>query len=361
MQTMRYLNQLEPDALVDAFMQQPPRDFNAWTLADSTPVFSAEFNLLTTLEPEVCRTITGWPCYKLWGEWLKPYTCFVGTTVTEYVLIPAQVNPKAWIANIKTVLASKYSFLIIKDLPQVSPLLSQQENQAAAAAIAAAQQAGFVMVEGQALAWVPIDFATVDDYMARLSSVTRKSLRRKLKARDNLNITSIATGDYYFHDNAVVADFYQLYVSVFEQSDIHFDMLTLDFFSAVLRSSDSGGVVMMYRHAGQLVGYNICFVTGNKLLDKYVGFRYPAAREHNLYFVSWFVNLQYALAHKLTHYVAGWTDPQVKKSLGAQFVFTSHAVHVRNPLIRNLLRPFKSLFERDSKVIERKPWVDAHE
>lgn len=90
-------------------------------------------------------------------------------------------------------------------------------------------------------------------------------------------------------------------------------------------------------------------------------FGYPAAREHNLYFVSWFVNLQYALAHKLTHYVAGWTDPQVKKSLGAQFVFTSHAVHVRNPLVRNLLRPFKSLFESDSKVIERIPRVDTHE
>ncbi len=361
MQSMRYLNQLEPDVLVDAFLQQPPRDFIAWTLDDSTPVFSAEFNLLTTLEPEVYRTVTSLPLYKVWGRWLKPYTCFVGTTVSEYALVPASITAETWIGSIKQALARKYSFLIIKDMPLSSPLLSADENRRAAAAIAAAQQAGFVMVEGQALAWVPIDFVSVDEYLARLSSVTRKSLRRKLKAKDTLVISAVATGSEYFFDDAVVAEFYQLYVSVFEQSDIHFDILTSDFFKSVLRNADSGGVVMLYRHAGQLIGYNICFVAGGKLLDKYVGFLYPQAREHNLYFVSWFVNLQYALEHKLTHYVAGWTDPQVKKSLGAQFTFTSHAVHVRNPLVRNLLKPFKSLFERDSKVVEQSVQAQSHE
>ena len=350
---MRYLNQLEPDALVDAFLQHPPRDFIAWTLADSTPVFSAEFNLLTTLEPDVHHTITNLPLYKWWGEWLKPHTCFVGTTVSEYVLAPPAINADVWIGTIKHTLADKYSFLIIKDIPHASPLLGAEENLRASAAILAAQQAGFVMVEGQALAWVAVDFATVDEYLGRLSSVTRKSLRRKLKAREALEISTLAAGDRLFSDDAVVAEFYQLYLNVFEQSDIHFDILTREFFKSVLQDHQGGGVVMLYRHAGQLIGYNISFVAGNKLVDKYVGFVYPAAREHSLYFVSWFVNLQYALDHKLSHYVAGWTDPDVKKSLGAQFTFTSHAVHVRNTLIRNILRPFKSWFERDSKVIER--------
>jgi predicted N-acyltransferase len=358
---MRYMNQLEPDALVDAFLQHPPRDFIAWSLADGTPVFSAEFNLLTTLEPDVCRTITNLPLYKWWGEWLKPYTCFVGTTVAEYVLAPSVISAEVWISAIKQALAEKYSFLIIKDIPQLSPLLTAEENRKAEAAIIAAQRAGFVMVEGQALAWVAVDFATVDDYLTRLSSVTRKSLRRKLKARENLAISTLATGDQFFSDEAVVAEFYKLYLNVFEQSDIHFDILAPEFFKSVLQSNQGGGVVMLYRHAGQLIGYNICFVSGNKLVDKYVGFVYPAARDHNLYFVSWFVNLQYALDHKLACYVAGWTDPDVKKSLGAHFTFTSHAVHVRNPLLRNILRPFKSWFERDSKVIERATRAETHD
>jgi uncharacterized protein len=87
------------------------------------------------------------------------------------------------------------------------------------------------------------------------------------------------------------------------------------------------------------------------LIDKYIGFSYPAARDHNLYFISWFTNLEFALNNQLTHYVAGWTDPEVKRSLGAKFTFTTHAVYIRNPMIRSLLKPFASLFEQDTKTL----------
>ncbi|MGJ7583396.1 GNAT family N-acetyltransferase, partial [Variovorax sp. RHLX14] len=78
-----------------------------------------------------------------------------------------------------------------------------------------------------------------------------------------------------------------------------------------------------------------------------IGLSYPEARECNLYFVSWVLNLEYAIERGLTHYVAGWTDPEVKAQLGASFTFTRHAVYVRNPLLRWLARCFVSRFERD--------------
>jgi uncharacterized protein len=85
------------------------------------------------------------------------------------------------------------------------------------------------------------------------------------------------------------------------------------------------------------------------LLDKYVGFAYPQAREFNLYFVSWFHNLEYALERGLKCYVAGWTDPEIKRHLGARFTFTHHAVYIRNPWLRRLLSHFKHHFEADSQ------------
>lgn len=54
-------------------------------------------------------------------------------------------------------------------------------------------------------------------------------------------------------------------------------------------------MVFCYRHDGELVGYNICLEHGGMLIDKYIGLRYPQARELDLYFVSWFVNLEHAL------------------------------------------------------------------
>ena len=85
------------------------------------------------------------------------------------------------------------------------------------------------------------------------------------------------------------------------------------------------------------------------MIDKYIGLSYPAAREANLYFVSWMVNLEYALERGLSHYVAGWTDPEVKAQLGARFTMTQHAVFIRNPLLRALGRRFAGHFESDSQ------------
>lgn len=349
---MRYLNQLEPDGLIENFIDHPPLDFTAQTLIDNTPVFSTKFDLLTTLDPDLFRRIQKLLFYKYWSEWLKPYTCFVGTTVSEYTLLPAEQLPKTWVVKLKELLSNKYSFLIIKDIPHASPLLNENENQSAAALISEAKKHGFIIVEGQALAWVPINFTSVDEYINRLSKSRRKNIRRKLKNIELLDVQVIQTGDTYFSSKSVIDEFYQLYLNVFNQSDIHFDQLSYNFLEAMLKNGNDKGVVFIYRLNNEILGYNICFVVNNKLIDKYIGFQYPLAREYDLYFISWFVNLGYALEHQLTQYVAGWTDPEVKKSLGAQFTFTHHAVFIRNPVIRNLLKPFKPLFERDHQFAE---------
>ena len=147
----------------------------------------------------------------------------------------------------------------------------------------------------------------------------------------------------------MLAAFYALYLNVYRQSEIHFDLLTAVFFKTLLQDANNHGVVFVYRAEGKLIGYNICFAANNRLLDKYVGFLYPQARDYNLYVVSWFHNLDYALKHGLHCYVAGWTDPEIKRYLGARFTLTRHAVYVRNPLLRRILAPLKRFFETDQQ------------
>ena len=115
------------------------------------------------------------------------------------------------------------------------------------------------------------------------------------------------------------------------------------------------GVVFLYRAEGALIGFNLCLRGAAMLIDKYVGFAYPQSRHYNLYAVSWLHNLAYALAHGMRYYVAGWTDPEIKRALGARFTFTQHAVYVRNRALRTLLGPFKRFFESDRK------WQDARD
>ncbi len=343
-----FSNLLEPASLVRHFLAHPPEGFEAFLSPDGTPAFATRFDLLTTADDQVRRRVMALPFYRQWRGLLSPRTCFVGTTVSEYALFPRDVAAARLVPALKERYAKAFPFLIIKDVPQLSPLLDAASNTHGREVEEACEAAGFVMLEGQALAYVPIDFGSVEDFISRLSSGRRKDIRRKLRGREELVIETVPLGSDCFRKAAVLDEYYALYLNVFRQSEVHFDLLSADFFRDLLQDAATGGISFEYRHRGQLIGYNLCFVAGNMLIDKYVGFRYPEARELNLYFVSWFHNLGYALERGVTHYVAGWTDPEIKAYLGASFTLTRHAVYIRNGLLRAMLRRLTGWFERDS-------------
>lgn len=351
---MRYINQLEPDGLIENFLSHPPQNFKAWLTEANVPVFSAKFDLLTTTDLDFQKKLQKIPLYNKWRKLLQPYTCFVGTTVSEYALLTNDLDAVQLAEQIKEQYSTNYPFLIVKDIPQDSPLQNQLANDYSQQFIQALKKNGFIEVEGQALAWVPVDYSSTDDYLSRLSASRRKDFRRKLKHRDKLDIQVIHSGDDCFFEADVLDYYYQLYLNVYEQSEVHFDLLTKDFFVTLLQDKQTTATIVTYYHQQELIGYNICFIVNGMLIDKYIGLKYPAARDFNLYFVSWFYNLEYAREHGLSCYIAGWTDPEVKASLGAKFTFTKHMVYVRNPLLRAILRKISNRFESD------RSWRDAH-
>jgi len=342
---MAFVNQLEPDALLKHFERHPPQGFSPLRAVDGAPLFAADFDLLTTADDALRQRVARLPLQALVRRALTVRACFAGTTVSEYSLFNKASDPVKVAAGLANGQGRTHPLLIVKDLAVDSPLTSVAERGWTARFVDAARAKGYLIVEGQALAYVPIDFSSVDDYLSRLSSSRRKNLRRKLRSRQQLEVARVPTGDA-FADDATVDAFYTLFENVYAQSDVHFDKLSRDFFAATLR--EPGGVVFTYRHDGRLIGWNLCYEHGGKLVDKYIGFAYPAARELDLYFVSWFVNLEYALARGLTHYVAGWTDPEVKRSLGARFHMTRHAVYIRNPFLRAIASRLIHHFEPDN-------------
>lgn len=346
------LNQLEPQSLVDAFLKYPPETFRIQNSADFLPFFTTKFNLLTTLDVADRKKIESFFAYSYWGKLLNLSTCFIGTTVSEYTPLSSDISAIEMSLKLKQI-AQNHTLTIIKDLPINSPLLSKRENDFSQELISTAEKYGFISVEGQALAYVPIDFKDQEDYLSRLSKSRRKNLKRKLKSLENLNIEILKTGDQKFLNPEFRQQLYQLYLAVYEQSDIHFDLLTPQFFDEILLNASNGGRVFFYWDQELLVGFNICFEYQNNLIDKYIGLNYPLALEHNLYFVSWFINLNFAKQQGLNFYIAGWTDPEVKSQLGAKFTFTRHLVWIRQPILRFVLGKLKHLFESDSHWHEK--------
>lgn len=350
---MHYLNQLEPDTLIQHFMSHPPEGFQIENRVPGLPAFIARFDLLTTADDTLQKKLRRFPLFSYWQKLLQINTCFVGTTVSEYALWPNDVSTEVLATRIKQQL-NNYPLLIVKDIPQNSPLLDVEANHFSDDLIDALESQGFICISGQALAWVPVDYASITDYLAKLpSAARRKNLRRKLKKNNDLEINVLKTGDECFSHPETVDEYYQLYLNVYHQSEIHFDLLSREFFAAILQDNKDHGMIFIYKHKHKMIGYNICYVVGDTLVDKYVGFDYPAAREHNLYFVSWFYNLDYALIHRLKCYIAGWTDPEIKAFLGAQFTLTRHAIYVRNPILRAILRRLSKHFEGDQLALDQ--------
>ncbi len=344
-------NQLEPEALIQAFMRHPPVDFTIIKEGDSDllPKFATSFDLMTTLEPALRRRLQAW--VNRWGMagWLRPRALFIGTTVSEYALLPRNEEPGNLIADLLQRYRRHYAFIIIKDVPVQSPLLEDADNTCSRQWSEQAQAAGMFALKGQALAWVDVGDADEETWLNRFSKSRRKDFRRKLRQRHELEITTLYAGDPCFQSESLLRSWYALYEAVYQQSDTHFDFLTPAFFADLLQE-DSGAVIFVYHHQGVLLGYNFCFEVGDKLVDKYIGLRYPQAQQLNLYFVSWFHNLAYARSRGLTRYVAGWTDPEVKRSLGAALTMTQHWVYIRNPWLRWILGRLRFLFEADARV-----------
>lgn len=341
-------NQLEPASLLRQFAEHPPAGFAPLTAVAQQPAFQAPFDLLTTAEDALRDRVRAWPLSRWWLRVLTIRTAFIGSTVTEYAPLARGVDAASLATTLRSRVAPGYRLTIVKDLPVRSPLLSAEDNAYADALTGALEREGFVMVEGQALAYVPIDFADRTDYLSRLSPSRRKNLKRKLRSQGGLTVQRVPTGAA-FADEARIDEYYAMYMDVFAQSEVHFDCASRAYLAAVLRDGSNGGIVFEYYSQGMLIGWNLCFVMNGCLVDKTIGLRYPQSRDHNLYFVSWFVNLDYAREQGLTHYIAGWTDPAVKAQLGARFTMTRHAVFVRNPLLRALARRFKSHFEADQQ------------
>jgi hypothetical protein len=347
-----FIGQLEPARIVDHFIAWPPRGFRADRIEGDIPAFTCRFDLLTTTEPALRRRIEALPLYRHWQRWLAVRTRFIGSTVTEYAWFPMGADPRALARRIRRTEGADCRWLVVKDIAHASPLLGAADNGWSDAFAAACKASGFVLLEGQALAWVPIDFESVDDYVAALPRGRRRDLRRKLRSRAALDLAIVPAGSA-FDDDAAVDELHALYRNVHAQGDVQFDFLERGFFAALLRDATIGGVVFMYRRSGRLIGWNLCFEHGGALVDKYMGLLYPDARENDLYAVSWVENLAYARRRGLHRYIAGWTDPAVKSHLGARFTFTRHAVYPRNALLRFALRWLARRFEGD------RAWADG--
>jgi hypothetical protein len=114
-----------------------------------------------------------------------------------------------------------------------------------------------------------------------------------------------------------------------------------------MRNCDGTAEVMLARVDGEIVSFNISLADPDRLLAKYIGMRYPAAREHNLYFVNWMAMVRHCIERGIPWMQIGQTSYRQKARLGCKlkrsWIYFKH----RNPLINPLFKVFGPMMAFD--------------
>jgi predicted N-acyltransferase len=218
----------------------------------------------------------------------------------------------------------RLEFLVFKDFPE-----------SASPTLAPLMRLGFLRGDSFPNVVLALPYRTMDEYLASLSYGTRKDLRRKVrKTLSGGSIQVRVVNDV----GPMIEPIYQLYLNTYNASTVRFEKLSREYFLTLSQLSQNEAKFFLFYINGQLVCFNLCLRHGGQLIDKFIGMDYTYSRRLNLYFFSWFHNVEWCIQHGIRSYQVGQTDYQAKLRLGGKLVPLSFYARHHNRFLNFLLR-----------------------
>ena len=175
-----------------------------------------------------------------------------------------------------------------------------------------------------------------DGYLKTLSRSTRKDIRRKLRGSSGIRV------EHRHAIDDVLGQVAALYDETRQRAELQFEELPANYFSGLLSAMPQRASCFLYWISDQLVAFNLVLHSDSVLIDKYIGMRYPLARDHNLYFVSWIANIRFCCTRGIPRYQSGQGGYAAKRHLGCEFLpnelYFRHRFWPMNQLLRLVSR-----------------------
>ncbi len=201
--------------------------------------------------------------------------------------------------------------------------------------------AGYSPVPGQPIADLPIDFPDLEAYLASLSSGARRDMRRKLRSRSDIRVELRSSL------GADLPRAMALYHQTLARASAQLETLTPAFFTEVASRMPGRAVFALYYAGDDLLAFNLLLENEEVLLDKFFCMEAERGRAHNLYFLSWFYNLERCLARGLKRYRSGQANLDDKVRLGSRLTPATMYFRHRNGLLNGALRALAPLVMGD--------------
>lgn len=201
-----------------------------------------------------------------------------------------------------------------------------------------------------------INFKSFEEYFALLSKSTRKDLKRKFRKSEGIiDIKMDVRNDL----GGLLDEVYELYLNTLYKSDVHFEILSKDFFEKISRNMPDETKYFLWRIDGKLVAFDLCLVSADgRLIDEYIGMDYDAAYKYHLYYVTFRDIIKWCIENNIRVYESGALNYDPKKRLDfdfvPQYILVRHRKLFTNKLLGLVLMALKpDNFEEAVKVSEK--------
>lgn len=188
----------------------------------------------------------------------------------------------------------------------------------------------FHRVRCQSYARLPIDFNSLEEFLACLSRAARKDLRRKMRASHQVRL--IRSRDISFFQDRI----YSLYLQTVARGALAFGRHNRLFFEKFCEKIPEAEY-RLYFVKEELAAFNLLVVKQQELVDIYFCMEYELGRRYNLYVLSWIENIRTCLERKIPLYQAGQGAEKTKAHLGATFIPSFIFFKHRQPVFDRLI------------------------
>ncbi len=204
-------------------------------------------------------------------------------------------------------------------------------------------RAGYTRVGGFPPLVLDLNFTSFDQYMdSRLSRVTRKGLRRKLRKADAIK-PPIAF-EVLTDCSDVIDELYPLYLSVAKRAPLAFGIFPREYFVEAGERMPGRHRYFVWRSNGKVIAFNFCTICNGEIWDNEIGFDDEVTHELNLYYRTFRDVVVWALRSGLRRYHCGPFNYDPKLHLRLRPVPVDLYVWHRSRIINTLIRRIGPMF-----------------
>lgn len=210
--------------------------------------------------------------------------------------------------------------------------------------------AGYSQITSLPVARLSLPFDSFDDYLASLSPKMRQDLRRKLRQSADIRV------EYRDSLNGIEAETEEMVAATRARRKTSydtFDEIPRGYFRAVMDGLGGAARLQLLWDGDTLGAVNLFIDEGERVSGKFVGMRYPIARERNLYFLNWVEMIRYCIANAKRELNVGQASYALKVRFGCKlhrsYIYHQHTGVVRGPVFR-MLSPYAAFDRMDADL-----------